>query len=642
VRASALAGRFAPRQALGAQEREDLERALGRDGAAASAASGGLAVAWTGGPATPTRGGALCLIDGRPRTDRLAELLALDPATPAEALLAAGWERLGDGVVAEIGGEFALVLWAGERGVVARDRLGARPLFVAQTRGALLFASEVRNLLALLPARPGPDAVAVSHWLARTIPPGQRTLYEGVSALAPGHMVVLDRDGWRSRPHWRPRHSPPRQLGAAEAAAELRAGLAQAVERSLEGAGRPAVMLSGGLDSAAVAAAARRLRPAAPPAAYSVVFPHDPAVDESARIGRVRGWLGLDWVEATFEGGTALAAAVEFLDEWELPSLSPNLFVWTPLLRRAADDGVDVMLDGEGGDELFGCARYLVADRLRAGRPLGALRVARRLPGMGARPRARWLGRALASYGLRPALPLRLHRGLRAARGRDRGPDWLGEAPERARRQTDDRWGWKRTGGPRWWAHLVDQLTGPHTSAAADQLRREGALAGITLRHPLRDARLIDLVLSLPPELGFDAHLDRPLARRALTGELPPDLLANDHKPTFNSLLTTALRETDRPALRALLAEPHPELAGRVRTGLLAALAEPRAAPAASRGWALDLWRLASLELWLRHQEDPGNVARTLEPIDRAPAVSFREPVQTRQPPAGSSPSRFD
>jgi asparagine synthetase B (glutamine-hydrolysing) len=266
-------------------------------------------------------------------------------------------------------------------------------------------------------------------------------------------------------------------------------------------------------------------------------------------------------------------------------------------MRRAAADGVDVMLDGEGGDELFGCARYLVADRLRSGGPAAGLRIARRLPGMGARPRARWLARALLTYGVRGALPPALHEPLRSARGRSGGPAWLAEPLDH-----DERWSWKRLDGPRWWAQLAHMLTAD-SLGAVDHHRRSGVLDGVELRHPLYDPELVDLVLSLPPELGFDPVLDRPLARRALARDLPADFLATVDKPFFGELLGGALaRDPDRHAVRELLARPHPGLARHLRAGALASGGEPAGGDGApSPLGAPALWRVAVLELWLRH-----------------------------------------
>jgi asparagine synthase (glutamine-hydrolysing) len=622
---SAFAGRFAPRGGHRGEEWQPrLEAALRVDGPAVSAVAEPLTVAWTAADRSASR--FLCLADGRLRVAGLAGQLGLDPDAPVERVLTTGYSRFGYRVVEWVGGDFALLLWDRDarRGLIARDRLGTRPLFTVESGGALLFATEIRNLLPLLPTRPAPDGVAVAHWLARTSSRSDRTLYEGIRRLPPGHALRLSAAGLEAARYWHPRYAPPRKITAGDAAAEVRAGIGRAVERALDGAQEPGIMLSGGFDSSTVAAAARSLGGDRVPNAYSVVFPADAAVDESARIARVRDWVGLPAVEASFLEASPLSAGLEFLTTWQVPSVTPNLFIWLPMLRRAAADGVDVMLDGEGGDELFGCAPYLVADKLRSGRPFSALRVARRLPGMGEKPRARWLRRALVKYGLRALLPHRLHEPLRGLRQGARLPDWLGEEAQRAQRVDDDPWAWKRETAPRWWAQLADALLAAVDAIGApDQLRREAALAGLELRHPLRDPELLELVLGLPPELAFDPDIDRPLARLAMSGALPPEVLLDDRKPFFNSQLTSSMLSRDIGALRALLANPHPELARRIRATAVAEMLQGPSHAARPHAWSVDVWRLASLELWLEYQADAAVPDRLAEMLDPTPAVTF-------------------
>ena len=599
----AFAGRYGGRGG----DADALKAALRPDGPAEYLDLGELAVAATGLRADAHRNGNLCLIDGRVRTSALAEQLGLDPATPPERVVAAGYARLGDRVLEHIGGEFALVIWdAGSgRGLVARDRMAARPVFVAEHRGSVLFASEVRNLLRLLPSRPPPDAEALPRWLARAPMPGDATLFSGIRRLRGGEALRLGAGRRERLTFWRPRYEPPMTLDGRDGPIRIRDALQDAVNRALEGAERPAILLSGGVDSAVVAAVA--VAGGFSPVAYSGVFPEHPEVDESDGIRRVREWLGLPGVEAEHRGGSAISGAVDFMLAWELPSVSPNRFLWAPLLSRAAQDGVDVLLDGEGGDEVFGCARYLVADHLLAARPLAALRTARRLPGMGEEPRARWLARALAVYGMRAAMPSGLHERLRAIRGRSRGPNWLAEPVN------DGRWAWKDAAGPRWWAYQAHLLTADDLGAA-DQQRREAALHGLENRHPLLDSELIDLALRLPPDLGFDSRFDRPLMRRAIAGELPEEVLGSTRKPHFDPVLEAALTGPDASVLRTLLRDPHPELAWRLRRD-----ASLEAIAGSGPGWSLDLWRLATLELWLRHGGGEPR-ERLLEGLQSAPA----------------------
>jgi hypothetical protein len=211
---------------------------------------------------------------------------------------------------------------------------------------------------------------------------------------------------------------------------------------------------------------------------------------------------------------------------------------------------------------------------------------------MGARPRPRWLARALLTYGARAALPYRAHERLRWIRGRSRGPAWLADAIE------DGRWDWKLRDGPRWWAHLAHVLTAD-AFGFADERRRAAAMHGLEFREPLRDPQLIEHVLGLPPELAFDPELDRPLARHALKADLPPATLVRTSKPVFNALLEGSLAGPDAARLRDLVLKPHPTLEALTRATEVDRMLSAFAPGSAPPGVALDLWRLATTALWL-------------------------------------------
>jgi asparagine synthase (glutamine-hydrolysing) len=610
ARRRALAGRHDPRTPPSDRERLALVEALRPDGDAEAIAAGPLAVGWSdAGRAAGGHAGVLCRLDGR-ITNRapLAAELDLPADTDSEVLLAAGFARWGAGLTERLRGEFAFLVWDHDarRGLLACDRLGHHGLFLHRSGSRTLFASEPRNLLALLPRRPDPDLVAVDAWLARGGLRDGRTLYEGIRRLEGGWLVMLEHAGADPQPYWEPRYAPTSRMTWSEGVETVREGMRAAVARaSPESPSEPCgVLLSGGFDSGAVAALTGQTRPRA----FSVTFPEHPDVDESRRIGAVRSALGLDGAEERFGGGSALAAALDFQAAWELPSVAPNWFVWAPLVRRAAADGIGVLLDGEGGDEVFGCAPYLLADRLRGGRALSALALARALPGMGEQ-RPRVLRRALLRYGVRGALPPALHEALRRRRAHDRSaPRWLRPEDARRWREHDGRWAWKRLAGPRWWASMADVLTTAASAlGAADQLRREGALGGTEFRHPFRDAELVELALTLPPELAFDARLDRPVARAAMEGLLPDEVRLNDDKPHFNRILEGALSGPDWASVERLLGDSRAAVGAHVRLDAVRAdVLERPPGRDRRRAWSLELWRLLTLECWLRHQADPG------------------------------------
>lgn len=557
---------------------------------------GPLVVGWrTPGPLAGGTDRTLCLLDGR--IDGLAD--------PTETL-AITFERAGEAVLDLLRGEYVLLLFDRERrrGIIIRDPLGAHPLHIAARGSGLAFASEIRDLIALLPARPAPDDIAVSHRLARTPLGGDRTLFRGIRRLLPGHLLALEEDRWTTRRWWAPRYRGPGRGARADVVAGLRTATAAAVARRLEPQGS-GVLLSGGLDSATVAALAVE-GGGRPLAAYSLVFPDHPASDESARIATVREHLGLAGTVRAHTSASPMDSAREFMAAWEEPPAGPNGFLWEPLMGLAASEGTRVLLDGEGGDELFGCSVYLLADRLRAGRVGSALALARRIPGMGPHPPPRLVGRALVRYGARGALPRSMHLALRAVRrrrGRDPAP-LLRPWAARLHAAEEDAWSWKRLDGPRWWGSLVDSLVAaPEALGAALHFRREGALAGVELRHPLRDLELVEHVLRLPPAMAFDPVFDRPLIREAMGSALPDAARLNTSKPFFNEVLSGAFAVHDRQAIRTLLSGPRPEVTRWVRSEVLDSLLDGSGKTLAPG--SLELWSVAVMEAWLQAQGDP-------------------------------------
>lgn len=560
-------------------------------------------------------GGPVCALDGAIyNLDEVAAAAGVPDARPAPAALAAAYERIGDDLPGLLRGDFALLVWdpGAGRGIVVRDQLGGRGLVWWSDGGRLLFASEVRHLLALMGRTPAPDPAGLAHWLAVSGMPGDRSLYAGVRRLQAGHLLRLEGDRFEVRRYWVPRYQAPLRASRAELAERLRAELQRAVARRSGDRSRTAVMLSGGLDSATVAALGARLPSEARPArSYSATFPRHPTIDESGLIALLGDAFGLAQSRVVVRGGSVLAGALPYIEHWRLPPVSPNLLFWGPLLDRAAADGVGVMLDGEGGDELFGLSPALVADRIRRGRLLAARGLIYRIPGADGRPTKGSVRRILREHGLKAATPLPLHRAVRRLRGPGAyAVDWLTDTTARAYAESDDLAGWKRLRGPRWWAYLVDVTTsGMGPALVYDHVRRRAALAGIVPRHPLVDVDVVELVLRLPPELAFDPRHSRPLLREAMAGLMPDDVRLRPTKSTFDALFHECLAGPDLPVVRELLGDPDAAVGDHVDLGVVRERLldpDPPEHPAARMSWALYTWRLVTAELWLRSAADPG------------------------------------
>ncbi len=559
----------------------------------------------------------VCLLDGF--LDNTAELgiaLELPTDSPPEVLLVAGWQRWGSGLPARMRGEFALLVWDREHreGLLARDQMGVRSMFLHDAGGGLRFAGEIRHLLALLPRRPPPDPVSVAHWLTMGHRPGSATLYAGVRRLNPGAMLVLDRHGVRERSYWAPHYTGALSDSEPQLAAQTRAALDRAVERRIPAGGLAGVLMSGGLDSASVAALATTQAPGRV-SAYSAVFPEHPAVDESTLIEELRGELNLGGDTAEVRAGGMLASALESIESWGLPLLSWGDFWAVPLLRAAAAAGVTVTLGGDGGDELFGTRGLLLADRLRAGHPLQALALARELPGAGDRPARRDLARVFGSLALAGALPYHLHELARRRSIRVDAPDWLHPRVVRDLLDSADPLAWKCMDGPRWWAEVAHSLTrGIEEIGVFEHQRRRAASAGLEARHPLFDLDLVELCLRLPPQTTFDRYRNRPVLRAAMAGLLPDSVRLRPQKALFDSVLVDSLAGPDRAAARGLLSDPTAEIRAyvdqrAVEHALFDSDSQLREQPFR---WMWQLWRLTTTECWLRAEAGRGEELRAV------------------------------
>ncbi|HET8633272.1 MAG TPA: asparagine synthase (glutamine-hydrolyzing), partial [Gemmatimonadales bacterium] len=322
-----------------------------------------------------------------------------------------GYEEWGDDVVSHLRGMFAFALWDARRRrlLIARDRLGIKPLYYELRDGALRFCSELRSLHAG-GASPVISDEAIAWYLALGYVPDPLSIYQGVNKLPPGHCLTWSADSpdvVDVRRYWTPIR-PEVRMGEDEAVEEIRRLLADAVASHLESEVPLGAFLSGGLDSSTVVAlmargAAGRVR------TFSIGF-EEMGYNEAPHARQVAAALGTEHTELilTPAADQAIDGLVALFDEpFADSSALPTYFV-SELARR----DVTVALSGDGGDELFaGYTRY--ADAMRRGtlpaavRPLPAL-AGRMLPhGAYGRNRLLDLGRSWQGrYATTVALPV--------------------------------------------------------------------------------------------------------------------------------------------------------------------------------------------------------------------------------------------
>ncbi len=571
--------------------------------------------------ATDADGRWQCWISGRlTNAQALCERFGLPSGYDLPALLARVYARVGPDACELLRGTFVMVVFDRERSTatIVRDHLGGHPLVHVRVGGGALFAEHERALVELLPSTPAPDRLSLTRWIERGSTPPGRTLFEGIRRIPPAHRVELSAGAISIEPYWRPRYEGL-AAGSREAIAErLRDAAFAAVARAAAGAQRPAVRLSGGLDSACVAAglAARRTQAAQGPheasaggaVALAAIFPNHPATDERELIEATARHTGLSVELVSFDDrASILAPALDHIARWSLPPVTPNMFVWRPLMASARELGVDVMLDGEGGDELFGWAPSLFADLLRRGRLRAAWRLTRRIPEVGADADVRLRLRAIRKYGVSPLVPAAVRR-RRRRRTAASDPESLLAAADVAALAAAEREGEEglaRLDGPLWWRALAAELTNAgETLGVSGHLRRESTDERIDRRHPfLFDLELLQTALTDPPELQFDPARDRALLRDGLLGHIPEAVRTRHAKSFFTDLLSAGLA-----ADGALLAEGPAEADAPVRAfvrsepleALLREAARPRGPRAARR-----LWHAGLANVWLRGLTQP-------------------------------------
>lgn len=276
-----------------------------------------------------------------------------------------GYKEWGDAVFGRLDGMFAIAIWdaASRRLVLARDRLGKKPLYWAVRGGTVWFGSEPKALLAAGAVERDIDPVGLAAYFRNDAVPTPRSIFTDVQKLEPGSAMSWRADrverSWR---FWGPEDigPAPEPLDPRAAVVGLRERLDRAVRERLVSDVPLGIFLSGGLDSAAVAESASR-QSGARLQAFTVGF-DDHTHDEAGAAAQVAAALGLDHhVERLASGAVLemLETAVETLDEpLADPAVLPQL-----LLSRFAGRHVTVALTGDGGDELLLGYQHVPAHR---------------------------------------------------------------------------------------------------------------------------------------------------------------------------------------------------------------------------------------------------------------------------------------
>lgn len=419
-----------------------------------------------------------------------------------------------------LGKRFVVVETDGETLRAARDPMGLAPLFYRVVGDGLWLATEVSPLVALGSASPDLEALSAQ---AALVPHATRTGFAGINRLLPGHSLHVTRDLLvTQRRYWNPgAFFGSFESSRREAADELWARLLGAVDQCVEG--QTGILLSGGLDSAAVTAAAAQLR--RPLALVHVAFPdHADATEELyARDVADRAHTDLDVVT----GHTEPWHPEEDLELTVIPYLTPPTYTANTGLARLAERSIGVVLDGNDGDGLLGIA----------GREWGELVVTgsvMRLWELAATYGARRVVSGIAN----DVIPSKV---LRTVRRLQRPPTYLEETERyfdpliRNRMRSTNHERWRQPLGEWRWRQLRQVL--PVTTARMEEHELRGSRYGIDLRHPFAERDLVEFAVSLPAAVKSDPMRSKSLLRDALAGHAPERVVQRIEKPGYLSVL---------------------------------------------------------------------------------------------------------
>jgi asparagine synthase (glutamine-hydrolysing) len=558
--------------------------------------------------------GEVIAFDGR--LDNRDELAALDdqqgdrdPRSDA-ALALAAYRRAGARFASFANGDFAIALFDPRQPALflARDVMGTRPLYYCRSGERVLFASEIKSLLADPRVPRKPDAEALADLVLDRWDDGRRTCFDGIHSVPPGYVLIASSRRMTLERHWS--FETTRELryrDASQYVEHFRSVFEQAVKRRLRGAARVAIAVSGGVDSSSVycqaEALARRDPSMSRPRGISMTFPRGSAADESGFLADIERHCGSSITRLAISGLRLLDDADAVVNRVEMP-----VVVWNAMHRtiaQARQEGCDVFLEGYFGDQMTFARKYLV-DLARRGR---WLTVARDLRAFGA-----WMADAGPRFFVHE---------FRRTLMRSCCPDWIFDA---VRKKATSR---RLARYPAWYCRgfldpvLHRQLTRfespPCSSLHAEEYFRRatagyelahvahqtrvGLMSGVEVLYPFRDRDLVAFLMAIPGETVNLDGVPKGLLRRAVNGIVPDAVRNRRWKADFTVVHREALLRDRATILQLLTRNSAVVQAGFVDAAAMEHLGATMDRWIAERGDTNMTWHLGNLlglEIWLR------------------------------------------
>jgi asparagine synthase (glutamine-hydrolysing) len=526
------------------------------------------------------------------------------------------YEERGMDFVHEIEGDFAIALWDGDRKqlILVRDRTGVKPLYLYQRDGRLIFASEIKAILAHPSLTPEVDEEALYHYLSFLTTPAPRTLFRGIRKVPAGHMLLCDRDGtvrvvqyWDALP---PETEPGVDLlNDEELRAEILRLLRESIKKRMMSDVPFGAFLSGGVDSSAnVALMAEQM--SRPVDTFTVGFRDHEELNELESARQIAVRFGTNHHEVVIGEEDMQRFLPELVFHQDEPIADPVCVPLYYLAKLARDSGTIVVQVGEGSDEIFsGYKKYIkylslyekfwqYAERMPqvARRAVGAatLPLAERtlkkpeaidlFRRLGANEALFWGAAVVFDETLKASL---LSPEMRASLDGLSSYSVVREYLERIARERPD-------------SDFLSQMTYLELKLRLPELLllridRMTMATSVEARVPFLDHKLVEFALGVPRELKVEGKSGKHILKRALEEILPRDVLYR-RKRGFGAPVEGWFRG---PASRAL--EEHTLKSSLRRREFfdyrfIARLFDQHRR--GTRDWGFHLWALLNLSLW--------------------------------------------
>jgi asparagine synthase (glutamine-hydrolysing) len=512
------------------------------------------------------------------------------------------YEEHGARCVEHLRGMFAFAVWDQRRRrlLLARDRLGIKPLYYAEVSNRFLFASEVKAILQCSEVERRLDWMAVSHLFSYLTTPASQSIIAGVRKLEPGCTLTIS-PGRKAavQRYWRLSFNPDYSRKTDQLVERLRELLDDSVRVHLVSDVPLGAFLSGGIDSSAVVAAAARFA-SGPLKTFCIGFA-DEDYSEVKYARAVAAKFGTDHRELILDPN-----ALDILEDlvWHLDEpFGDSSAIPSYLVSRLAAGEVTVALSGDGGDELFaGYDKYVVESKERRYTPPKAVRnILAALAGIV--PEGKTAHNLLRHFSLsgweRCLDASTLFK--RPQKSRLFQPAVLELLADYDPERTAARELWRADGH---WLSILQRrdLEAYLPLDILTKVDRMSMAHSLETRVPLLDPKLVEFAQSIPPELSLKGATTKYLFKRAMKGILPDEIIARP-KHGFAVPLGRWFRGQLGDLVRDVLLSPASRNRGIINTGYVENLLEWHKS---GRQLDLHLWTLISFELWCRTFLDAG------------------------------------